>query len=125
MLRMRLLLLATVILWTGSTVWAQTTLTAKPGTPDLDGVFEQGEWASEALLMSSGATLHAMADGEYLYLAARWPDDTENIDKSTWEFDGSAWVKGPGNEDRFRRYLGYGAERRGRSLMHYYVPRRR
>jgi hypothetical protein len=78
---------------------AQTTLTATSGTPTLDGVIGPGEWTSSSLVTGTGVTLDAMADGQYLYVAATWVDSTESIPKNQWAFDGSTWSQS-GNEDR-------------------------
>jgi hypothetical protein len=80
---------------------AQTTLVASSGTPTLDGVVSAGEWTSTPMVTLAGVTLNAMADGQYLYIAATWPDatGTESIPKNQWSFDGSSWSQS-GNEDR-------------------------
>ena len=74
----------------------------------MDGEIGDDEYPSAPLLTANDVTLYAMADGEYLYMAAQWSDTTLNIAKSTWEYDGSAFVKGPGNEDRFGLVWEYG-----------------
>ncbi|MGB5873782.1 MAG: ethylbenzene dehydrogenase-related protein [Bacteroidota bacterium] len=79
--------------------FAQTTLTATPGTPTLDGVVSPGEWTSNPLVTQAGVTLNAMADGQFLYVSASWEDSTESIPKNQWAFDGSSWSQS-GNEDR-------------------------
>jgi hypothetical protein len=78
---------------------AQTTLTVTQGSATLDGVISPGEYTSTPLV-TSVATLYAMDDGEYFYLAATWPDATESIDKKQWFFDGATWTQSE-NEDRF------------------------
>ena len=90
-----------LILFFNISVMAQTTLTVTTGTPTLDGVVSPGEYTSTPLVTSLGVTLNAMADGEFLYLAAEWddPTTTENIYKKLWSFDGSTWDQS-GDEDR-------------------------
>ena len=83
-------------------VMAQTTLTVTQGTATLDGVTSPGEYTSTPLVTPVlGVTLNAMADGQFLYLAASWddPTTTENVFKEQWTFDGSAWDQSE-NEDR-------------------------
>jgi Ethylbenzene dehydrogenase/Secretion system C-terminal sorting domain len=89
-----------VLLALNISMFAQTTLTVTDGTATLDGVISQGEYTSTALVTSLGVTLYAMNDGNYLYLAATWADDTESIAKKQWFYDGSTWTQS-GNEDRF------------------------
>jgi hypothetical protein len=64
----------------------------------LDG--DLSEWTLDPLTTARNVELRAMADGQYLYLAATWPDDSNNTNKGTWEFDGATWTKGSGDEDR-------------------------
>ena len=75
------------------------TITVMPGTPLLDGVLTPGEWTARPVTTHAGVTLNAMADKNYLYVAAQWVDPTESIAKNTWTFNGTAWTKS-GDEDR-------------------------
>ena len=86
---------------------AQTTITVGAGTPTLDGVLSPGEWNATSITTSTGVTLNAMADGQYLYMAAHWTDTTENIYKNKLSFDGSTWTK-TGDEDRIAFYFDMG-----------------
>ena len=61
---------------------AQTTINVGAGTPTLDGVLSPGEWNATSNTTSTGVTLNAMADGQYLYMAAHWADATESIYKN-------------------------------------------
>ncbi|MDZ4698917.1 MAG: ethylbenzene dehydrogenase-related protein [Rhodothermales bacterium] len=76
-----------------------TTLVVQPGAPVLDGVVSAGEWASSPLVTARGVTLNAMADGDYLYVAASWADATEDASHSRYNFNGTGWSKA-GDEDR-------------------------
>ncbi len=76
-----------------------TTLVVQPGAPVLDGVVTAGEWASSPLVTARGVTLNAMADGDYLYVAASWADATENAAYSPLTFNGTGWSRN-GDEDR-------------------------
>ena len=80
-------------------VLAQTTLTVTQGEAILDGVISPGEYTSTPIVTQNGVTLYAMDEGYYFYLAARWEDATESVDKKQWTFDGSAWDQS-GDEDR-------------------------
>ncbi len=76
-----------------------TTLVVQPGAPVLDGVVSAGEWASTPLVTARGVTLNAMADGDYLYIAASWADATEDASHARYNFNGTAWSR-TGDEDR-------------------------
>lgn len=78
---------------------AQTTINVGTGTPVLDGVLSTNEWNATSITTSTGVTLNAMADGQYLYMSATWNDATENIYKNKLSYDGSTWTKS-GDEDR-------------------------
>lgn len=78
---------------------AQTTINVGTGTPVLDGVLSTNEWNATSITTSTGVTLNAMADGQYLYMSATWNDATENINKNKLSYDGSTWTKS-GDEDR-------------------------
>ena len=78
---------------------AQTTINVGTGTPVLDGVLSTNEWNATSITTSTGVTLSAMADGQYLYMSATWNDATENINKNKLSYDGSTWTKS-GDEDR-------------------------
>jgi len=83
-------------------VLAQTTLTVTEGTATLDGVISPGEYTSTPLVTPIlNVTLNAMADGQFLYLAASWddPTTTESVFKKQWFYDGSTWTQS-GDEDR-------------------------
>ena len=86
---------------------AQTTITVGAGTPTLDGVLSPGEWNATSITTSTGVTLNAMADGQYLYMAAHWTDTTESIYKNKLSFDGSTWTK-TGDEDRIAFFFDMG-----------------
>ena len=72
----------------------------------MDGVIGPGEYIAPPLVTANDVTLYAMGDGEFLYMAAHWQDETLNIDKSTWEYDGSSFVKGPGERGPLRPWSG-------------------
>jgi hypothetical protein len=76
-----------------------TTLVVEPGTPVLDGVVSAGEWTSTPLVTTRGVTFHAMADGDFFYLAASWADETQNDRHSQVTFNGTRWTKSE-DEDR-------------------------
>ncbi len=78
---------------------AQTTINVGTGTPVLDGVLSTNEWNATSITTSTGVTLNAMADGQYLYMSATWNDATESIYKNKLSYDGSTWTKS-GDEDR-------------------------
>lgn len=86
---------------------AQTTINVGAGTPTLDGVLSPGEWNATSITTSNGVTLNAMADGQYLYMAAHWTDATENIYKNKLSYDGSTWTK-TGDEDRIAFFFDMG-----------------
>ncbi|MFK7849125.1 MAG: ethylbenzene dehydrogenase-related protein [Rhodothermales bacterium] len=88
-----------IILIPTTDVSAQKTLFAQPGEPTMDGVISPGEWTSTPLITTRGVTLNAMADGDYLYLAASWSDATENTATNRLTYDGSQWTQ-DGDEDR-------------------------
>ncbi|MEZ4699058.1 MAG: ethylbenzene dehydrogenase-related protein [Rhodothermales bacterium] len=76
-----------------------TTLVVQPGAPVLDGVVSEGEWTSTPLVTARGVTLNAMADGEFLYVAASWADETENARHNLLSYTGTRWTKAE-DEDR-------------------------
>jgi len=78
---------------------AQTSISVGTGTAVLDGVLSTNEWNSTSITTSTGVTLNAMADGQYLYMSATWNDATESIYKNKLSYDGSTWTKS-GDEDR-------------------------
>lgn len=78
---------------------AQTSLVVQPGTPTLDGEISAGEWTSSTLVTARGVSIQAMADGDNLYLAATWSDDTENNASNILTFDGTQW-SAANDEDR-------------------------
>ena len=98
-LRCPLLSIVFMALFSFTPAFAQTTLVVEPGEPVLDGVISPGEWTSASLVTTRGVTLQAMADGEFLYLAASWADETESIAANRITYDGSQWSQS-GNEDR-------------------------
>ena len=98
-MRVSLRMLLTVALFAGiPAASAQTTLVAGSGTAVLDG--DISEWTSTPLMTGRNVELRAMADGEYLYVAATWADATHTVNKGAWEFDGANWVTGAEDEDR-------------------------
>jgi len=92
-------IVASFVLIFSFSVLAQT-LTVTQGSATLDGVISSGEYTSTTLVTALGVELNAMDDGNYFYLAATWPDATENIAKKQWFYDGSTWTQSE-NEDRF------------------------
>lgn len=86
---------------------AQTTINVGTGTPVLDGVLSTNEWNSTSITTSTGVTLNAMADGQYLYMSATWSDATESIYKNKISYDGSTWTKS-GDEDRIAFFFDMG-----------------
>jgi hypothetical protein len=101
-----MLLMVCVFLVLAFNAFAQTTLTATPGTATLDGVEAPGEWTSNAVTTTRGLTIKAMMDAENLYVLATWPDATRSVAKNSWIFDGTNWNTEPvvnnigGDEDR-------------------------
>ncbi len=96
---MKKIFLLFLILFAMQIVNAQTTISVGSGTPVLDGVLGSGEWNATSITTSTGVTLNAMADGQYLYMSATWSDATESIAKNKLSYDGSTWTKS-GDEDR-------------------------
>jgi len=96
---MKKIFLLFLILFAMQIVNAQTTISVGTGTPVLDGVLGSGEWNATSITTSTGVTLNAMADGQYLYMSATWSDATESIFKNKLSYDGSTWTKS-GDEDR-------------------------
>lgn len=45
-------------------------------------------------------TLKAIYTDDQIYILAVWADDTMNMDRRAWTFDGTAWVQNKLNEDR-------------------------
>ncbi len=45
--------------------------------------------------------LRALHDGEFLYLMARWPDETRSDAKKAWQYKEGGWARLKGDEDRF------------------------
>ncbi|OGU52993.1 MAG: hypothetical protein A2315_01145 [Ignavibacteria bacterium RIFOXYB2_FULL_35_12] len=88
-----------VLLFTFQILDAQTTISVGTGTPVLDGVLSPGEWNPTPITTSLGVTLNAMADGQYLYMAAHWNDTTESIYKNQLSYSGGTWTKS-NEEDR-------------------------
>ncbi|MDP2366208.1 MAG: hypothetical protein Q8M94_20850, partial [Ignavibacteria bacterium] len=67
---MKKLALLLLTLFALQIVNAQTTISVGTGTPALDGVLSTNEWNSTSITTSTGVTLNAMADGQYLYMSA-------------------------------------------------------
>jgi hypothetical protein len=44
--------------------------------------------------------LRALHDGEYIYVMARWKDDTRSTTKAAWEHKDGKWQAAKGDEDR-------------------------
>jgi len=42
--------------------------------------------------------ISALHDGNEICLLLRWPDNTESLDRTPWEFDGAAWQKLPARD---------------------------
>lgn len=96
---MKKLFILFLFLFTIQILDAQTTISVGTGTPVLNGVLSLGEWNPTSITTSLGVTINAMADGQYLYVAAHWSDTTESIYKNKLSYDGSTWTKS-GDEDR-------------------------
>jgi hypothetical protein len=44
--------------------------------------------------------LRALHDGEYIYIMARWADETKSFTKAAWEYKDGKWQAAKGDEDR-------------------------
>ncbi|MBI3950846.1 MAG: hypothetical protein HY314_10385 [Acidobacteria bacterium] len=81
-----------------------------------------GDFTSPILLTKGGekggiriprVALQAAYDDKNVYLLARWPDETENVIKNQWVFDGTTWTRTSSNvndEDRFAFVFDINAE---------------
>jgi hypothetical protein len=70
---------------------ALASITAGVGTPTLDGIADQGEWTSEAIMTSRGVTIQAMMDEMNFYVMATWPDSAPSVNQNHWTWDGQQW----------------------------------
>lgn len=86
---------------------AQTTIQVGIGTPVLDGVISPNEWNPTSITTVAGVTINAMADGQYLYISAKWSDSTKNVYKNKLSYNGSTWSKS-GDEDRIAFFFDMG-----------------
>ncbi len=74
----------------------------------IDGYANESSWSRISIFttnLKDGSIgevevgLHALYDGDHIYIHASWPDPTESVKKKLWTFNGSEWLKS-GDEDR-------------------------
>ncbi len=82
--------------------------------PQIDGV-RDGAWdAAEPMRVPLRGSISrvpyveisALHDGEEICLLAQWPDATESLDRTPWEFDGASWRKLPA-ADHYEDKVGF------------------